>query len=65
MFTSFSVTVRDGMRVSKPCALSPAPDVHVAQSYDFGDFAFIRTSAGVVATICAFASARRRVRPGR
>ena len=29
--------------------LSPAPDVHVAQSYDFGDFAFVRTSAGVVA----------------
>jgi hypothetical protein len=49
MFTSFSVTARDGMRVSVPRALSPAPDVHVAQSYDFGDFAFIQTSAGVVA----------------
>jgi hypothetical protein len=49
MFTSFSVTARDGMRVSVPGVLSPAPDVHVAQSYDFGDFAFIRTSAGVVA----------------
>ncbi len=49
MFTSFSVTARDGMRVSAPSALSPAPDVHVAQSYDFGDFAFIQTSAGVVA----------------
>jgi glyoxylase-like metal-dependent hydrolase (beta-lactamase superfamily II) len=49
MFTSFSVTARDGMRLSAPRALSPAPDVHVAQSYDFGDFAFIRTSAGVVA----------------
>jgi glyoxylase-like metal-dependent hydrolase (beta-lactamase superfamily II) len=41
MFTSFSVTA--------PGALHPAPDVHVAQSYDFGDFAFIQTSAGVVA----------------
>jgi glyoxylase-like metal-dependent hydrolase (beta-lactamase superfamily II)/ABC-type amino acid transport substrate-binding protein len=49
VFTSFSVTARDGLRVSAPGALSPAPDVHVAQSYDFGDFAFIQTSAGVVA----------------
>ena len=49
MFTSFSVTARDGMRVSAPRALSPAPDVHVARCYDFGDFAFIQTSAGVVA----------------
>jgi glyoxylase-like metal-dependent hydrolase (beta-lactamase superfamily II) len=49
MFTSFSVTARDGVRLSAPRALSPAPNVHVAQSYDFGDFAFIETSAGVVA----------------
>ncbi len=49
MFTPFSVTVRDGMRMSAPDAVSPAPDVHVAQSYDFGDFAFIQTSAGIVA----------------
>ena len=49
MFTGFSVTARDGMRVSAPGTLSPAPDVHVAQSYDFGDFAFIQTSAGIVA----------------
>jgi glyoxylase-like metal-dependent hydrolase (beta-lactamase superfamily II) len=49
MFTSFSVSARDGMRLSVPSALSPAPDVHVAQSYDFADFAFIDTSAGIVA----------------
>ena len=49
MFTSFSVTARDGMRLSVPGVLNPAQDVHVAQSYDFGDFAFIQTSAGVVA----------------
>ena len=49
VFTSFSVTARDGIRLSAPGALNPAPDVHVAQSYDFGDFAFIQTSAGVVA----------------
>jgi glyoxylase-like metal-dependent hydrolase (beta-lactamase superfamily II) len=48
-FTSFSLTARDGMRLSTPGTLSPAPNVHVAQSYDFGDFAFIETSAGVVA----------------
>jgi glyoxylase-like metal-dependent hydrolase (beta-lactamase superfamily II) len=49
MFTSFSMTARDGMRLSVPRALSPAPGVHVAQSYDVGDFAFVKTSAGVVA----------------
>ena len=49
MFTSFSLTARDGIRLSAPGALSPAPGVRVAQSYDFGDFAFIETSAGVVA----------------
>ena len=49
MFTSFSLTARDGMRLSAPGALRPAPGVHVARSYDFGDFAFIETSAGVVA----------------
>jgi glyoxylase-like metal-dependent hydrolase (beta-lactamase superfamily II) len=35
--------------VSAPRTLSPAPDVYVAQSYDLGDFAFIQTSAGLVA----------------
>src|SRR6266853_3160748 len=49
VFTSFSVTARDGLRVSAPGTLSPAPDVHVAQSYELSDFAFIQTSAGLVA----------------
>jgi glyoxylase-like metal-dependent hydrolase (beta-lactamase superfamily II) len=48
-FTSFSFTARDGLRLSAPSILSPAPNVHVAQSYDFADFAFIETSAGLVA----------------
>jgi glyoxylase-like metal-dependent hydrolase (beta-lactamase superfamily II) len=48
-FTSFSLTARDGLRLSAPGTLSPAPNVQVAQSYDFGDFAFITTTAGVVA----------------
>jgi glyoxylase-like metal-dependent hydrolase (beta-lactamase superfamily II) len=49
MFTGFSITARDGMRLSLPRTFSPAPKVHVAQSYDFGDFSFITTSAGTVA----------------
>jgi glyoxylase-like metal-dependent hydrolase (beta-lactamase superfamily II) len=49
MFTNFSVTARDGLKMSAPSALSPAPDVHVARCYDFADFAFIQTSAGIVA----------------
>jgi glyoxylase-like metal-dependent hydrolase (beta-lactamase superfamily II) len=48
-FTSFSLTARDGMRLSAPSTFSPAPNVHVAQSYDFGDFTFIETTAGIVA----------------
>jgi glyoxylase-like metal-dependent hydrolase (beta-lactamase superfamily II) len=48
-FTSFSLSARDGLRLSTPGTLSPAPNVHVAQSYDFGDFAFITTTAGLVA----------------
>jgi hypothetical protein len=43
MFTSFSVTKRDGMRLAAPVAFNPAPNVHVAQSNDCGDFAFIQT----------------------
>src|SRR5712692_6516610 len=49
VFTSFSVTARAGLRVSAPGTLSPAPGVHVAQSYELSDFAFIQTSAGLVA----------------
>jgi glyoxylase-like metal-dependent hydrolase (beta-lactamase superfamily II) len=48
-FTSFSLTARDGMRLSAPRTLGPAPNVHVAQSYDFSDFSFIETTAGLVA----------------
>src|SRR5260370_271326 len=49
MLTNCPVTARAGLGVSARSALSPAPDVHVARCYDFGDFAFIQTSAGVVA----------------
>src|SRR5882724_5955581 len=63
MFTNFSVTARDGLRMSAPSALSPAPDVHIALCYDFGDFAFIQTSAEL-APIAA-ATSRAGVRPAR
>jgi glyoxylase-like metal-dependent hydrolase (beta-lactamase superfamily II) len=49
MFTSFSLTAQEGMRLDAPRLLSPAPGVHVAQSYDFADFTFIETSEGIVA----------------
>jgi glyoxylase-like metal-dependent hydrolase (beta-lactamase superfamily II) len=49
IFTSFSVNPRDGMRMAPRQILRPAPDVWVAMSYDFGDFAFVRTGAGIVA----------------
>src|SRR5258706_453742 len=42
--------VRAGHDVAAAIAkLDEAATMHVAQSYDFGDFAFIKTSAGVVA----------------
>jgi glyoxylase-like metal-dependent hydrolase (beta-lactamase superfamily II) len=59
-FTSFSVTARDGMRVSAPRTVSPAPGVHVAQSYELSDFAFVQTSAGVVAIDAGTSPARVR-----
>jgi glyoxylase-like metal-dependent hydrolase (beta-lactamase superfamily II) len=49
VFSSFSLTAQDGLRLSAPGTMSPAPNVHVAQSYDFSDFAFVETSAGIVA----------------
>jgi glyoxylase-like metal-dependent hydrolase (beta-lactamase superfamily II) len=58
IFTSFSVTARDGMRMAPPRILRAAPGVSVATSYDFGDFAFVQTAAGIVA-IDAGTSAER------
>jgi len=49
VFSGFSLTAEDGLRLSAPATISPAPNVHVAQSYDFSDFAFVNTSAGTVA----------------
>jgi glyoxylase-like metal-dependent hydrolase (beta-lactamase superfamily II) len=59
-FTSFSVTARDGLRVSAPRTVSPAPGVHVARSYELSDFAFVQTSAGLVAIDAGTSPARVR-----
>ena len=48
-FHEFLVDCADGLWLSAPGTFIPAPNVYVAQSYDFGDFAFIKTAAGIVA----------------
>lgn len=57
-FGSFWASAADGFRFAAPTLTKPAPDVVVAQGYDFGDFAFLTTSEGVVA-IDAGTAARR------
>jgi glyoxylase-like metal-dependent hydrolase (beta-lactamase superfamily II) len=49
MFGGFWANARDGFRFTSPRILHPEPGIQVAQGYDFGDFALITTSAGVVA----------------
>jgi glyoxylase-like metal-dependent hydrolase (beta-lactamase superfamily II) len=44
-----SVTLRDGFRFRTPRLLEVGPGIHVAQSFDFGDFAFVETAEGIVA----------------
>ncbi len=43
------MTADDGFRFTTPRLLELAPGVHVAQGYDFSDFAFITTREGIVA----------------
>ncbi len=45
----FSMTLRDGLRFRTPRLLEVGRGVHVAQGYDFSDFAFVQTSEGIVA----------------
>jgi glyoxylase-like metal-dependent hydrolase (beta-lactamase superfamily II) len=47
--TDWSVTTRDGARFAPPRFVEPVPGVHLAQGYDFSDFAFIETGSGIVA----------------
>jgi glyoxylase-like metal-dependent hydrolase (beta-lactamase superfamily II) len=58
LVSGFWMTAGDGFRFTTPKIFRPQPDVHVAQGYDFGDFAFITTDDGVIA-IDAGTSAQR------
>src|SRR5205823_4163130 len=42
------LTERDGFHFVPSRLIEPAPGVHVAQGYDFADFAFVETAAGLV-----------------
>jgi glyoxylase-like metal-dependent hydrolase (beta-lactamase superfamily II) len=44
----WSLTTRDGARFAPPRFTEPAPGVHLAQGFDFSDFAFVETGAGIV-----------------
>jgi glyoxylase-like metal-dependent hydrolase (beta-lactamase superfamily II) len=57
-FGSYWVTAEDGFHFTSPRIWRPEPDVQVAQGFDFGDFAFITTSDGVVAIDAGTAQAR-------
>jgi glyoxylase-like metal-dependent hydrolase (beta-lactamase superfamily II) len=46
---SFWMTAEDGFRFTTPAIFRPEPNVHVAQGYDFADFAFITHDGGVIA----------------
>ncbi len=48
-FSGFWVSADEGFHFGAPSIVEPAPGVQVAQGYDFGDFAFVRTGDGVVA----------------
>jgi len=47
--SDFWMTADDGFRFTTQRLVELAPGVHVAQGYDFGDFAFITTPDGIVA----------------
>ncbi len=47
--TTGGPSAEDGFPFTPPAIFRPEPDVAVAQGYDFGDFAFITTSEGVIA----------------
>jgi hypothetical protein len=59
-FSGSWVNAADGFHFSSPRIIEPAPGVRVAQGYDFGDFAFLTTEAGVVAIDAGTAEQRVR-----
>jgi len=48
-FSGFWVNPADGFHFTSPRIIRPSPGTQVAQGYDFGDFAFLTTSDGIVA----------------
>jgi glyoxylase-like metal-dependent hydrolase (beta-lactamase superfamily II) len=58
LFGSYWANAEDGFRFTTPTIWRPEPDVHVAQGYDFCDFAFITTGDGVVAIDAGTSPAR-------
>jgi glyoxylase-like metal-dependent hydrolase (beta-lactamase superfamily II) len=58
LFGTYWANAEDGFRFTTPSIWRPEPDVHVVQGYDFGDFAFITTSDGVVAIDAGTSAAR-------
>ena len=49
LVADYWMTAREGFHFTSPRLVEMAPNVHVAQGYDFADFAFVVTGAGVVA----------------
>jgi glyoxylase-like metal-dependent hydrolase (beta-lactamase superfamily II) len=49
LITDYWVTAEDGFRFAPQKLAEVAPGVHVAQGYDFSDFAFVVTADGIVA----------------
>lgn len=47
--TDYSLTIDDGFRFTQPRLVELAPNVQVAQGFDFGDFAFVLTGDRIVA----------------
>lgn len=58
LFGSYWANAEDGFRFTTPRIWRPEPDVHVAQGFDFGDFAFITAGDGVVAIDAGTSPAR-------
>jgi glyoxylase-like metal-dependent hydrolase (beta-lactamase superfamily II) len=48
-FSGFWANPADGFHFTSPRIIQPSPGIQVAQGYDFGDFAFLATSDGIVA----------------
>ncbi len=59
-FNGFWVNADEGFHFGTPRIVEPAPGVQVAQGYDFGDFAFVRTGDGAVAIDAGTAAHRVR-----